>query len=134
MSSTLAAEKAPVVSRAKMVLIVFSCIGLGAITSSIIYLILLSGFRTSIQRDPENLEYVWRLLLGFGIIPCALTVYARLTIKETLPYKRYVQERDESLGKDKRRLKDQIHDFKVYFSDRRHAKVLFAVSAVWFLL
>jgi PHS family inorganic phosphate transporter-like MFS transporter len=134
MSSALAAEKAPVLSRAKMVLIVFSCIGLGAITSSIVYLILLSGFRTSIQQNSDNLEYVWRLLLGFGIIPCALTIYARLTIKETLPYKQYVQKRDESLGKDKRRLRDQIQDFKTYFSDWKHAKVLFAVSAVWFLL
>ncbi|KIW04761.1 hypothetical protein, variant 2 [Verruconis gallopava] len=133
MSSALAAEKAPIGSRAVMVLIVFSCIGLGAITSSIVYLILLTAFKSSIDHDINNLEYVWRLLLGLGIVPCAMTVYARLKIKETLPYKQYVLKRDELLGKDKRRPKDQMQDFKSYFSKRKHARVLFAVSAVWFL-
>jgi PHS family inorganic phosphate transporter-like MFS transporter len=121
-------------TRATTVLTVFSCIGLGAITSSIVYLILLTAFKTSIQKDIDNLEYVWRLLLGLGIVPCALTVYARLMIKETVPYEQYVQKRDESLGKDKRGIKDQLQDFRAYFGQRSHAKVLFAVSAVWFLL
>jgi PHS family inorganic phosphate transporter-like MFS transporter len=134
MSSSLAAEKAPVGTRATTVLTVFSCIGLGAITSSIVYLILLTAFKSSIQHDINNLEYVWRLLLGLGIVPCALTVYARLMIKETVPYKQYVQKRDESLGKDKRTLRIHLQDFRAYFGQRNHAKVLFAVSAVWFLL
>jgi hypothetical protein len=35
---------------------------------------------------------------------------------------------------EKRGLKDQLEDFKIYFGEWKHAKVLFAVSAVWFLL
>lgn len=88
MSASLSAEKAPVVSRAVLVLTVFSGIGLGAFTSSIIYLILLSAFKSSIEKNINHLEWVWRLLLGFGIIPAALTLYARLTIRETEPYEK----------------------------------------------
>lgn len=35
---------------------------------------------------------------------------------------------------DKRGLKEQFRDFVVYFSEWKHAKVLFATSASWFLL
>jgi PHS family inorganic phosphate transporter-like MFS transporter len=88
MSSSLSAEKTPLGSRAVLVLSVFSCIGLGAITSSIVYLILLVAFKDSIIQNINHLDWVWRLLLGIGIIPCALTLYARLTIKETEPYQK----------------------------------------------
>jgi hypothetical protein len=88
MSSSLSAEVAPMGSRAKMVLSVFSCIGLGAITSSIVYVILLTAFKGAIHQDIAHLEWVWRLLLGIGLVPCALTLYARLTMKETKPYEK----------------------------------------------
>src|ERR1700744_1261536 len=88
MSSSLSAEKTPLGSRAVLVLSVFSNIGLGAITSSIVYLILLVAFKESIHQDIRHLEWVWRLLLGIGLIPCALTLYARLTMKETKPYEK----------------------------------------------
>lgn len=35
---------------------------------------------------------------------------------------------------EKRGLKEQFRDFAVYFSEWRHAKVLFATLASWFLL
>lgn len=69
------------------VLIVFSNIGLGNIAASIVFLILLKAFQGAIASDQNNLEWVWRLLLGVGIVPAALTLYARLTISETEPYK-----------------------------------------------
>jgi MFS transporter, PHS family, inorganic phosphate transporter len=86
MSSTLSAEKSAIGSRAKQVLLVFSNIGLGAFTSSIVYLILLAAFKGSIEQNVNHLEWVWRLLLGLGIIPCVLTLYGRLTMRETKPY------------------------------------------------
>lgn len=38
------------------------------------------------------------------------------------------------VGKDKRGLKQQFADFSEYFSNWKHARTLFAVSASWFLL
>ena len=87
MSSTLAAEKPPIGTRAMLVLTVFSSIGLGYMIASIVFLILLAAFHGSINANVNHVEWVWRLLLSLGIIPCALTLYARLTIKETDPYR-----------------------------------------------
>lgn len=87
MSSSLSAEKSPLGSRAVQVLTVFSNIGLGNIAASIIFLILLKAFEGSVAGNERHLEWVWRLLLGLGIIPAALTLYARFTISETTPYR-----------------------------------------------
>lgn len=87
LSSSLAAEKNPFGSRAKQVLTVFASIGLGSFTSGIVFLILLTAFKGSIADNQDHLEWVWRLLLGLAIIPASLTLYARLTIGETAPYK-----------------------------------------------
>lgn len=69
------------------VLTVFSNIGLGNMAASIVFLILLKAFQGSITENINHLERVWRLLLGIGIVPAIFTLYARLTIAETLPYK-----------------------------------------------
>lgn len=134
MSSSLSAEKSPLGTRAVLVLTVFASIRLGAITSSIVYLILLSAFKSSIEHNVNHLEWVWRLLLALGIVPAALTLYARLTMRETEPYEKcesfcgsickvndtdYYSDvaKETSLTKTNRRgLKDQFRDFHVYFN------------------
>ncbi|KAJ5175115.1 uncharacterized protein N7482_000992, partial [Penicillium canariense] len=130
LSSSLSAEKSPFGSRATQVLTVFSNIGLGNTAASIVFLILLKAFKGPIAENQNHLEWVWRLLLGIGIIPAAFTLYARLTITETLPYKQYVC--DETTGQ-KRGFKEQWKDFREYFSVLKHAKVLFATATAWFL-
>jgi hypothetical protein len=64
-------------------LTVFSNIGLGNIAASIVFLILLKAFEGSIADNMSHLEWVWRLLLGVGIVPAAFTLYARLTTRDT---------------------------------------------------
>ncbi|KAJ5610741.1 hypothetical protein N7510_007460 [Penicillium lagena] len=130
LSSSLSAEKSPFASRAVQVMTVFSNIGLGNIAASIVFLILLKAFEGAIASDQNNLEWVWRLLLGLGIVPAAFTLYARLTISETEPYKRYVC--NDAAGHS-RGWKEQWTDFREYFGEWRHAKVLFATAASWFL-
>ncbi|KAJ5804759.1 uncharacterized protein N7518_001062 [Penicillium psychrosexuale] len=130
LSSSLAAEKSPFGSRAIQVLTVFSNIGLGNISASIVFLILLKAFKGAIANNISRLEWVWRLLLGIGIVPALFTLYARLTITETTPYKQYVC--DDAAGQ-KRTFKKQWEEFREYFSHWQHAKVLFATSASWFL-
>ena len=88
MSSTLAAEKNAFGSRSKLILSVFCCIGIGGFSSSVVNTILVTAGRNAIERDIKNLEWVWRLLLGLGVVPAALTVYARLTMRETGPYEK----------------------------------------------
>ncbi|OQD81297.1 hypothetical protein PENANT_c028G09114 [Penicillium antarcticum] len=130
LSSSLSAEKSPFGSRAVQVLTVFSNIGLGNIAASIVFLVLLKAFEGAVSNDLNHLEWVWRLLLGIGIIPALFTLYARLTISETVPYKQYVC--DDAAGQ-KRGFSEQWRDFREYFREIRHAKVLFATAASWFL-
>ncbi|KIV82675.1 hypothetical protein PV11_04769 [Exophiala sideris] len=134
MSSALAAENAPMGSRAKLVLSAFFIKGIGEIMTSVSFLVLLAAFKNGIQHNVNRLEWVWRLLFGIALIPGALTVYARFTMKETKPYVEYVQNAStEGESKKDRTFREQLDDFRVYFADWQHAKALFSLCAVWFL-
>ncbi|KAJ5633648.1 hypothetical protein N7528_001490 [Penicillium herquei] len=126
LSSSFTAENTDVSTRAVRILAVFSNIGLGNMAASIVFLVLLKAFESSVAANINHLEWVWRLLLGIGIIPAIFTLYARLTISETQLYNKLV-------SNNKRGLKDQWNDFREYFGDWRHARTLFATSASWFL-
>lgn len=86
MTSTLSAEHRIVGTRARLIMLVFSFIGLGSLVAGIVFLVLLTAFKSAIESDINRLEWVWRLLLGLGIIPAAFTLYFRLKMKETKPY------------------------------------------------
>ena len=86
MTSSYAAENKFHISRAKVILSIFSNIGLGSTTSGIVYVILLQAFKSSIEKDTYHIQWVWRLLLGIGLVPLICTLYARLTMKESKPY------------------------------------------------
>ena len=77
---------------------------------------------------------VWRLLLGLDLVLTIATLYARLTMRETEPCKNYMATETSLASGGRRGLKDQFGDFKVYFSECKHAKVLLATCACWFLL
>ncbi|OGE58365.1 hypothetical protein PENARI_c001G05573 [Penicillium arizonense] len=105
LSSSLSAEKSPFGSRAVQVLTVFSNIGLGNIAASIVFLVLLKAFEGSMANDLSHLEW-------------------------TVPYKQYVC--DDAAGQ-RHGFTEQWKDFREYFNELRHAKVLFATAASWFL-
>lgn len=64
----------------------FAFIGVGNYAASIVFLVLLRAFKSAVYNNINALEWVWRLLLGIGMVPAALTLYARLTLPETKPY------------------------------------------------
>jgi PHS family inorganic phosphate transporter-like MFS transporter len=134
MTSTLCTEHIRFGSRAKRVRTIFSCIGLGATSAGIVFVVLLAAFKDSIIGNVARLEWARRLLLGLGMIPAAFTLQARLTSKETEPYQEYVATETGLTAGSGRGLKDQFRDFRVYFSEWKHAKVLFGTYACWFLL
>lgn len=134
MTSSLSAEKGTLGSRAKLVLWVFAFIGLGGFSAAIVYVVLLAAFKGAIEHQLDRLHIVWRLLLGIGLVPCIATLYARLRMRESKPYEIYVAKDTGLIGADKRGLKQQFADFRLYFANWKHARTLFAVSAAWFLL
>jgi MFS family permease len=82
-SATLSAEHNPFGSRAVLMAIVFASFSLGTMAAAMVFLILVSAFHRSIDRDPSTIQYVWRLLLLVGIIPALCTVLARFRMRET---------------------------------------------------
>ncbi|CAK7201925.1 hypothetical protein SEUCBS139899_004641 [Sporothrix eucalyptigena] len=141
MTASLAGEENLGWSRRKNVLAAFSWSGVGALGAAVVFVVLLAAFKSSIQEDLYQLQWVWRLLLGIGLVPCALTLYARLRIRETQPYKQYVEERNrqreggDAINSDTgtRGLHEQFTDFSAYFSEWCHLRTLLSVSLIWFL-
>jgi MFS transporter, PHS family, inorganic phosphate transporter len=88
MTSTLSAEHKIMGSRAKLVLVVFAFLALGTLTAAVVYVVLLAAFKSAIEANIVRLEWVWRLLLGLGIIPAVFTLYARFRMAETVPYEK----------------------------------------------
>ena len=86
MTSAYSVEQNSSLSRAKLLLTVFTCLGIGEVAVGIVYVILLSAFKSSIESDLYRLQWVWRLLLGIGLVPLAGTLYFRLTMPESRPY------------------------------------------------
>ncbi|OJI98058.1 hypothetical protein ASPVEDRAFT_103688, partial [Aspergillus versicolor CBS 583.65] len=136
LSSALSVESVSLGTRAVKVLSVFAFIGVGNYAASIVFLVLLRAFKPAVYSNVNSLEWVWRLLLGIGMVPAALTLYARLTLPETKPYtkcKSYKSILNVAGEGERRDFRKQWQDFREYFGQWRHAKVLFATCATWFL-
>ncbi|KAF9149112.1 Inorganic phosphate transporter pho84 [Linnemannia schmuckeri] len=159
LSAVITSEFATTNRRGAMMAAVFAMQGFGYLTTGIVAIILLAAFKTSIQADIHNLDYVWRILIGFGCLPALVAVYFRLTIPET---PRYVLDIENNLNKAERDVatvlkenrnhlqseddaadavvanpataKGSFSDFCAYFSKWQNFKILFGTSMAWFAL
>jgi PHS family inorganic phosphate transporter-like MFS transporter len=86
MSAIITSEFATVQHRGMMIASVFALQGIGILFSSIVALATLAAMEPYIRNDSNALDTVWRILLGFGIVPAAGAVYFRLTITESPRY------------------------------------------------
>ncbi|KAJ3049014.1 phosphate transporter, partial [Rhizoclosmatium hyalinum] len=57
--------------------------GVGIMTGGIVCVVALAALRVQVQSDYSYLDTVWRIAVGFGIVPALCAVYFRLTIPET---------------------------------------------------
>lgn len=87
MTSSLSAEHNPLHSRAKLIMFVFASIGLGSFAVGVVYIVLLAAFKSSINENIYHLQWVWRLMFGIGLVPLIITLYFRLTMPESKPYR-----------------------------------------------
>ncbi|KAK3808096.1 MAG: phosphate transporter [Linnemannia elongata] len=96
LSAVITSEFATTNRRGAMMAAVFAMQGFGYLTTAIVAIFLLLGFKEMIVADPRNLDYVWRLLIGLGCVPALVAVYFRMTIPET---PRYVLDVENNLFK-----------------------------------
>ncbi|GJJ68078.1 MFS transporter, PHS family, inorganic phosphate transporter [Entomortierella parvispora] len=158
LSAVITSEFATTNRRGAMMAAVFAMQGFGYLTTGIVALILLAAFKDSIMANPANLDYVWRILIGFGCIPACVAIYFRLTIPETPRYVLDVEnnvnraEHDVSVVLKENRnhlqsdddsekvlanpsiVRGSSSDFIAYFSKWQNFKVLFGTAVAWFCL
>lgn len=77
-TSSIAAESRLWQSRSRLIMLTFSFYTLGIFAAGVAFLVLLAIFKGAVDGNLDRLEYVWRLLLGLGIIPALFTMRARL--------------------------------------------------------
>lgn len=152
MSATVTSEWSAAGHRGKLMAIIFSMQGIGNLMASIVTLVVLACFKTSIENDVDNLDIVWRICIGVGCIPAVSTVYLRCIMPESPRYAMDVEKDAEKAKKsvahatDSRsvdgedmpvspKVKRAHHrEFVQYFSEWENAKVLIGTSMTWFLL
>ncbi|KAK9805161.1 hypothetical protein WJX72_002836 [[Myrmecia] bisecta] len=84
LSATIMSEYSSTRWRGSFLAAVFAMQGLGIVASSIVSIITVRCFKHAItQISVLYLDYVWRIVLGFGCIPAVLTIYLRNKLPET---------------------------------------------------
>jgi PHS family inorganic phosphate transporter-like MFS transporter len=136
-----------------MIAAVFAMQGVGILLAALIAVISMLIFRSSIERDPYMLDYVWRLIVGFGCVPACIALYYRLTIPESPRYTADVELNIDKAISHTRKVMHQENgyigeksigprqkpntwkDFRGYFfGSWKNFKILFGASICWFLL
>lgn len=154
-SAVITSEFASSKYRGTMIAIVFAMQGVGIIIGSLMSTIVLTIFKEAIIEDPvKNLNYCWRILAGFGIVPAGFAVYFRLTIPETSRYIKDVLEDSEDASKAtenflnrnnisrdhsreinrKQIFNKYIKKFSKHFSKWSNLKVLLGCALCWFFV
>lgn len=160
-SATVSSEWSSAGRRGSMLALTFSMQGWGQLAGALFDLILLAIFKESIESDPENIDFVWRILFVLGIVPAICTVYSRFHLPESARYAEHVLQNPElaqkgrayALGQDNvvsntsssssspainqtkaPNERSHMKGFISYFSQWRNFKVLLGTCSTWFLL
>ncbi|KAI8967285.1 major facilitator superfamily domain-containing protein [Mycotypha africana] len=151
MSATITSEWSSAGRRGMMMALIFSMQGIGMLAAAIVTIILLAIFKSGIETDTRELDYVWRLCIGLGAVPAFATVYLRFTMPESPRYSLDVKHDVEQAaiamtvrGEHRRHQQEQLaqksksrnhwKEFRDYFKQWKHLKVLLGTSLSWFLL
>ncbi|CAG8620494.1 17623_t:CDS:2, partial [Racocetra fulgida] len=133
---------------------VFSMQGFGILSAAVVSVVTLALYKDLIAQDHNYIDHVWRIVLGFGIIPGITALYFRLTIPETPRYTMDVMKDVEKASHDidnvlsNKTIKDKntgpnyvvevpratVKDFLAYFGKWVNGKVLLGTSVSWFVL
>ncbi|KAJ1970904.1 hypothetical protein H4R35_005586 [Dimargaris xerosporica] len=97
LSATITSEYASTRLRGAMTSAIFAMQGFGILASAIVSAIVVAAFQSAIEEDIDNLDLAWRLCLGIGAIPGIITIYFRLTMKETPRYQKEQARRQQAL-------------------------------------
>ncbi|KAG9040863.1 Inorganic phosphate transporter pho84 [Tulasnella sp. UAMH 9824] len=155
LSAIITSEFATTKYRGRMMNAVFAMQGFGNLAAAITALCVTSGFKSVILKyaDHHHVDYMWRIIIGLGIVPACIALYYRLTIPETPRYTMDIErdlnqaEQDADFVKTGKfeKIEDQPveriempkatrRDFVRHYSKWSNFKVLFGCAYSWFAL
>jgi PHS family inorganic phosphate transporter-like MFS transporter len=159
LSATIASEFAPTRIRGRMMTAVFASQGWGNFVSVLISFIVTIAFKNAILHDAnvnnlEHIDYMWRIVIGFGCVPGVIALYFRLTIPETPRFTMDIERNVLQAADDIKAVltsgefnydPDTVYqradaprasseDFKAYFGKWKNAKLLIGTCYSWFAL
>ena len=159
MSATVSSEWSSEGRRGQMLALTFSMQGWGQFFGALFDIILLAIFKHSIEADQINIDYVWRILFGLGIVPAVCTVYSRFNLPESARYAEHVLKSAALAAKGKAyalgqaytesttspsnptirqaqpsKNRGHLKEFFSYFSHWHNFKILLGTCSTWFLL
>lgn len=158
LSSVITSEFATTHRRGAMMAAVFAMQGIGQVAACLVAMATTVAFKSAIEADVNNLDYVWRIVIGVGALPALGALYYRLTIPETPRFTMDVEQKFEKGMLDARAFiehgatagdytdniavvggtpavkKASWADFCTYFGNARNAKILFGTAYSWFAL
>ncbi|KAI9204836.1 major facilitator superfamily domain-containing protein [Polychytrium aggregatum] len=157
LSAIITSEFANVKWRGMLMAAVFSMQGVGILVGALVTLATLAALQSYIVADPAYLDLVWRIMIGFGVIPAISAVYFRLTIPETPRYTVDVIGAVDQAAADvekvlalnstadvssnwkgeevaETRANVKKGGFWAHFGQWKHGKVLLGTSVAWFCL
>ncbi|KAG0744491.1 hypothetical protein G6F23_005167 [Rhizopus arrhizus] len=151
MSATITSEWSSAGKRGMMLALIFSMQGIGTLVAALVTIIILAIFKEAIYADSANIDYVWRLCIGLGAVPAFATVYLRFTMPESPRYslnvkcdikmaeeaiisKEGVIEDAQKNKEGPAKKRNHWIEFRKYFGQWQHLKVLLGTAGSWFLL
>ncbi|RUS22877.1 phosphate:H+ symporter [Endogone sp. FLAS-F59071] len=156
LSAVITSEFATTKRRGAMMAAVFAMQGFGILAAAIVALIVLLGYKSAIQNDPNTLDQVWRIVIGLGAVPAVCALYFRLTIPETPRYTMDIEQKINKGAKDATAFLERgaaagdysdaeaiakaevpqasWSDFWTYFGQWKNGKILLGTAYSWFAL
>jgi len=149
-ATVIISELAPRKISGRMLAAGFAIFALGLLSAGIVSVVVLAAFRDSINQDSRNLDYVWRIIIGFGAIPAIIALFFRLSIRETprylidvegeIDWTRNIELSQIGNYEYQRRPKptqststpNHLLDMYQYFRSWKNGKYLLATSIIWF--
>ncbi|KAJ3877204.1 major facilitator superfamily domain-containing protein [Lentinula edodes] len=157
LSAVISSEFASTRTRGRLMTAVFAFQGWGQLAASLISVIVVAAYKDSIIGDVSPnfnaVDHCWRILIGMGCVPGVIALYFRLTIPETPRFTMDIERNIEQATKDidtilttaanESQVVSHQHldapvaswaDFRAYFGQWKHLKVLIGTAYSWFAL
>ncbi|CAG8538710.1 6307_t:CDS:2 [Scutellospora calospora] len=155
LSAVLTSEYANKNRRGAMMALVFSMQGFGILSAGLVTMITIIAFESSIKNDIRYVDFVWRIVVGIGMLPAVGVLYFRLTIPES---PRYTMDVTGNIGKGAKDVQNLLSengyttsnqteafclvrtpqaswkDFREYFGKWNNGKILLGTCATWFAI